>query len=86
MLCVECVNVMYKMLTKEELISRKEPLQKITAEVSAMQEKTGKGIIQTVIERLKKLKAKRAYKKLLALEGSIDLDLDMVKLREDRVH
>lgn len=69
----------------------KEPLQKITVEVpkallSAAQEETGKGITQTLTEGLEKLKANRSYKKLLALEGPIDLDLNMVKLREDRVH
>ncbi len=67
----------------------KEELQKITVEVpksllSAAQKETGKGITQTVTAGLEKLKATRAYKKLLALEGSINLKIDLDQLREDR--
>jgi len=67
----------------------KEELQKITVEVpksllSAAQKETGTGITQTVTAGLEKLKATRAYKKLLALEGSINLKIDLDQLREDR--
>ncbi len=70
-------------------IKTKEELQKITVEVpksllSAAQKETGKGITQTVTAGLEKLKATRAYKKLLALEGSINLKIDLDQLREDR--
>ncbi len=70
-------------------IKTKEDLQKITVEIpksllSAAQKETGKGITQTVTAGLEKLKATRAYKKLLALEGSINLKIDLDQLREDR--
>jgi hypothetical protein len=69
--------------------SPKETFQKITVEVpksllSAAQEETGKGITQTVTAGLEKLKASRAYKNLLALEGQVDLGIDLDELREDR--
>jgi hypothetical protein len=67
----------------------KEDVQKITVEVpksllSAAQQETGKGITQTVTEGLERLRASRAYKKLLALEGTVDLQLNIDELREDR--
>ena len=67
----------------------KNEFQKITVEVSrslldAAQEETGKGITQTVTAGLEKLKASRAYRSLLSLEGKVDLDLDLEALREDR--
>lgn len=67
----------------------KNDFQKITVEVprallDAAQEETGKGITQTVTAGLEKLKASRAYRCLLALEGKVDLDLDLEALREDR--
>lgn len=67
----------------------KNEFQKITVEVprsllDAAQEETGKGITQTVTAGLEKLKASRAYRSLLALEGKVDLDLDLEALREDR--
>jgi len=67
----------------------KEPIQKITVEVprsllSAAQEETGKGITQTVTAGLEKLKASRAYRSLLALEGQVDFNLDLDALRGDR--
>jgi hypothetical protein len=67
----------------------KSQFQKITVEVprsllDAAQEETGKGITQTVTAGLEKLKASRAYRTLLSLEGKIDLDLDLGALREDR--
>lgn len=67
----------------------KNEFQKITVEIprsllTAAQEETGKGITQTVTAGLEKLKASRAYKTLLALEGTINLDLDLEALREDR--
>lgn len=68
----------------------KDEIQKITVEVpksllSAAQQETGKGITQTVTAGLEKLRASRAYKKLLELEGAIDLQLDIDELREDRI-
>ena len=68
----------------------KNEFQKITVEIprsllTAAQEETGKGITQTVTAGLEKLKASRAYKTLLALEGQVDLNLDLEALREDRV-
>lgn len=68
----------------------KNEFQKITVEVprsllDAAQEETGKGITQTVTAGLEKLKASRAYRSILALEGKVDLDLDLETLREDRV-
>ena len=64
------------------------PLRKVTVAVpedllAAAQEETGKGITQTVTAGLEKLRAARAYKALLALEGKVDLGLDLDSLRED---
>ncbi len=68
----------------------KEDLQKITVEIpksllTAAQEQTGKGITQTVTAGLKKLRAERAYKAILAMKGKVDLELDLNELREDRL-
>lgn len=70
-------------------MATKEKLMKITVEIpksllSEAQKETGKGITQTVTAGLEKLKVSHAYKKLLALEGSIDLKLDLKELRKDR--
>lgn len=70
-------------------MATKEQLQRITVEIpksllSSAQKETGKGITQTVTAGLEKLKAALAYKKLLSLEGTIDLKLDLDELRKDR--
>jgi len=51
---------------------------------SALQE-TGEGISKTVAAGLEKIVASRGYKKLLSLEGKIDLEIDISELREDRI-
>ena len=45
-------------------------------------ETTGKGITETLIEGLRLMRSRRAYHKLLALRGKIDLDLDLDVSRE----
>ena len=64
-------------------------LRKVTVQVPEhllkdAQEHTGDGITQTITAGLEKLAASRAYRKLLALEGSCKLDLDLDASREDK--
>ena len=66
-----------------------EDFRKITVQVPAnlledAQELTGGGVTETVTAGLEKLAASRAYQKLLALEGSCKLDLDLNASRRDR--
>jgi hypothetical protein len=63
-------------------------MRKITVEVpadtldAAMREDGN--LAETVREALRNLAHKRACQRLLALEGKIDLQLDLEELREDR--
>ena len=64
-------------------------LRKITVQVPAelledAQELTGGGVTETITAGLEKLAASRAYRKLLALEGSCKIDLDLEASRLDR--
>lgn len=43
---------------------------------------TGKGITVTLVEGLELVARRRAYQKLLALKGKLDLELDLDRLRE----
>lgn len=64
-------------------------LKKVTVHIpedllKAAQERSGKGITQTINEALQSLASRLAYKKLEELEGSCRLDLNIDELREDR--
>jgi hypothetical protein len=45
---------------------------------------TGKGITETLIEALDRLRRTRAYEKAIALRGRIELDVDLDTSRERR--
>lgn len=47
---------------------------------------TGKGITETLIEALDRLRRARAYEKAVALRGRINLDVDLEASRERRRH
>jgi hypothetical protein len=63
-------------------------LKKITVEVpaevleAAMAE--GAGVADTVREALAALARRRAYDRLLAMEGKLDLEIDLEELRKDK--
>ncbi|MET0181808.1 MAG: hypothetical protein ABW199_02865 [Caulobacterales bacterium] len=44
----------------------------------------GAGVTETVREALEKLARRRAYDRLLAMEGKIDLKIDLNELRKDK--
>jgi len=52
--------------------------------LEAAQEETGAGISKTVAAGLEKIVHASGYRKLLDLEGAVDLRLDLDQLREDR--
>lgn len=69
--------------------SLKEAKTKITVHVSKSllkeaQEATGRSITETVADGLKKLARSKSYKELLKLKGSVKLDINIAKLREDK--
>ena len=47
-------------------------------------EVTGKGITETLIEGLERVRRSRAYEKAMALKGKIKLDIDLDESRERR--
>ncbi len=47
-------------------------------------EVTGKGITETLIEGLERVRRLRAYEKAMALKGKIKLDIDLDSLRGRR--
>ena len=53
--------------------------------LEAAQEETGEGITKTITAGLEKIVHARGYKRLLALEGKINLELNIDELRKDRV-
>ncbi len=64
-------------------------IRKITVHVSdellrRARETTGEGITPTVRRGLELVAAGRAYRKLRALRGRVELGLDLARLREDR--
>lgn len=64
-------------------------LRKITVQVPAhllsdAQEITGGGVTETVTAGLEKIAISRVYKKLLSLEGSSQINLDIQASRQDR--
>lgn len=68
-----------------------ETLRKVTVQVPAdlledAQELTGGGVTETITAGLEKLAASLAYRKLLGLEGSCKVDLDLGASRLDREH
>jgi len=63
--------------------------QKITAHLpkgllKKARKATGAGITETLREGLELLARQQAYKNLLALQGKLDLGIDLKALREDR--
>ena len=48
-----------------------------------LRRETGEGITKTITTGLEKIVHARGYKRLLALEGKIDLELNIDELRED---
>ncbi len=66
-----------------------ETLRKITVKIPTAlledaQKLTGGGVTETITAGLEKLAASPAYRKLLVLEGSCKLDLDLEASRLDR--
>ena len=66
-----------------------EELQRITVSVpkgllEEAREQTGEGITQTVTAGLERLAVSKAYRRLLALKGKGNLELDIDAARQDR--
>ena len=61
-------------------------IRRITANLPAellerAQEITGKGITETLVEGLERIRRQRAYERILALEGKVKLDINIDELR-----
>ena len=73
------------MATAKEVETKRTTLYLPKELLEAAQEETGKGITKTITVGLEKIVRARGYKKLLDLEGKVNLELDIDELREDRV-
>ena len=66
------------MMTKSRRITANLPEELLN---EAMQV-TGKGITETLVEGLRRVRRARAYEKAMALRGKIRLDIDLEEARE----
>lgn len=66
-----------------------EAIKKITVHVpeallAKAKDSTGRGITETVRQGLRLVAAGKAYERLRALRGKVDIKIDLEELREDR--
>jgi len=73
-----CIGISMMMMTKSRRITANLPEELLN---EAMQV-TGKGITETLVEGLRRVRRARAYEKAMALRGKIRLDIDLEEARE----